>query len=335
MEEKGSFIPLKFRPKVKGESLESSGDRPTLSYDIHSARLIRAVVCLNVKDDNSQAKVLQEHIQDIPLFFLNLDELGLSWNFSFYEGELVFFTQTAKILPKGIYCRPYLPESTHPRFHIFNHLMRALDCWDGKIIGPRFTNFQNSSKPYQLSITLKKALVDLKSNKIRFPDSYIIKGTKKFDKLTQAQSELIVKSSSGIRSEVATANHFNKWDRQNINYLPTFFQEACYGPDIRVHCFDNRCWSIIIRSKEGSIDYRYASKKGNYEKLQTPEVLQAFCQICVDLEKTPLAGLDFVKTDQAYVCLESNPNPGWAGFHRFSKEEPLLAKALMEQLNHD
>lgn len=332
MIEKRAYIPLDFRPTVKGEKLEAV--EKEITYNLHAKNKIQSIICLNVKDDSSQSRALKQ-VQGMPLLFLNYDELGYSWNYSFYNSKLTFYLNDTQISPIGIYCRPYLPDASHPKFYLFNNFMRALDIWPGKFIGPRFGHFQNSSKAYQLTTTIKQAIERLKKDTITFPPSYFVKGIENYKTLLQTGQFLIVKSCSGIRSKVSTQDYFKKWDTTPINFLPTFFQEACIGPDIRVHCLENRFWSVIIKHKEGSIDYRYATNRGNFEKFSTDSTLEEFCRHCAEIEGVPLSGIDFIQVDQKYVCLESNPSPGWAGFHRFSKEEPAIAQALLERLCHD
>jgi hypothetical protein len=333
MSEKRTFIPLNFRPSVKGEKLEEQAVEKSITYNLHEENKTQAIVCLNVKDDQSQSRILQK-IKDIPLIFLSYDELGYSWNYSFYKGNLIFYLNDTQILPVGIYCRPYLPDASHPKFYLFNNFMRALDAWPGKFIGPRFGHFQNSSKAYQLTTTIKQAIKHLQEDTITFPESYFVKGIEKYSYLLKSHPSLIVKSCSGIRSKVSTGEYFREWDAKPINSLPTFFQKACFGPDIRIHCFGNHFWSVIVKEKEGSIDYRYASKRGQFEKFSANDILKKFCKQCSEIEETPLSGLDFIQVGQKYICLESNPSPGWAGFHRFSKEEPLIAQTLVERLWH-
>lgn len=335
---KYAFIPSHFRPKVKGEKLDTSFDATTVpTYNLHAPSTKKAVVCLTVRDDASQNRVIEQHTKPMPVVFLAYDDLGFSWNFSFYQGTLVFYTENEKVDPIGIYHRPYVPPSTHPLFYLFNNLMRVLDVWKGSIVGPGFSHFQNSSKAYQLTTTIREAIKASNTETIDFPQSFFIKGRKRYENFLKNNQDLIVKSCSGIRSEVATEEFFLKWKANRINFLPAFFQTSCKGPDIRIHLFKKHCWGIILHHKEGSIDYRYAKRRGNFEKfeLELEQDLKNFCRLCSTIENTSLVGIDFIKVNQKYICLECNPSPGWAGFHRFSGEEPEIAKTLIGNLSHD
>lgn len=326
---KRTFIPQNFRPKVKGEKLIPKKNFVPLSLQSLKRRE-KKIVCLHVREDCSQTKVLNTH-SNKEIISLCHDEIGDTWNFSFFKGKLTFYTKDSEIEPEGIYNRPYCTAKDHSKYHLLNHLMRALEVWDGPLIGPNIYHFHNSSKGYQLTTTVREAIKKWGNCKFDFPKSYFIKGKKQLQKIDIAH--LIVKSASGIRSEVATYEHFKKWNMDHLEHLPTFFQIACYGPDIRTHWTHQNCLNVILHHKEGSIDYRYASGPRHFQKYEDQSCIAEFCTALASIEKLHLVGVDFIKMDDKYICLESNPNPGWAGFHRASGDEPQLAKALIHHLS--
>ncbi len=330
---KQTFIPSDYRPKVKGEKILVT--QPPVPLNLkNKKKKVSAIVCIHVKEDCSQAKVIQKYNRGKKIVFLHYDDLGITWNFSFYKNVLKFYTQKEEILPKGIYNRPHSPPSTDPRFQLFSNFLSILDShWKGQFIGPMSANFHNSSKPYQLTTTVRQTINHSGGQSIDFPRSFFIKGDESFClNFLQNSQNLIVKSCSGIRSQVATFDVFQKWDQSALKNLPTFFQIVCKGPDIRIHWLDEKCYSIIVNYKKGSIDFRYAKERGPYEKFTPNKELSEFSKQLVERENLRLAGIDFIKVGETFMCLECNPNPGWAGFHRFSEDEPFLAKNVILKL---
>lgn len=330
--EKRTFIPKNFRPKVKGETLEKQSKRPSaISYDKKNE--VEKIVCIHVKDDRSQTNAIKNNVKDLPIAFLNYDDLGTGWNFSYYKGDLIFYTEKGAVKPTGIYNRAYCPNPSHPKFYLFNHLLRVLESWEGPFIGAQAKNFHNCSKIYQITTTIKTAIQKSESTRFSFPKSYFVKGEANLEKLLKRKKQLIVKSCSGIRSEVTTCDHFKKWERKSILNLPTLFQDLCTGRDIRVHFFQGFCMAVEVKHKEDSIDYRYAKIRSPYTKFAVSEEVRAFCSILSEVENANLIGVDFIKKGKKLFCLESNPSPGWAGFHRDCGDEPDIVQTIMRHLS--
>lgn len=333
---KSTFIPKHFRPKVKGEKMKPSHtNRQNQIHELTQEKnieVIQAIVLLYVREDCSQTRIIEQQTCKYEVISLVYDDLGITWNFSFYKNELCFYKNNKKILPLGIYNRSYFPRNSHPRFHLYNNLMRVFEVWQGPMIGAKMSHFHNSSKAYQMTTTIREAIKKTKAENIAFPKSFFIKGISQLKQLTNQMEHLIVKSSSGIRSEVATKEIFMKWDLSNISHLPVLFQAACYGPDIRIHRLDEECWSVILSKKEGSIDYRYAKKRGHFEKLKPAKQVEEFCKTLAKIENVRLIGVDFIQTQDTMFCLESNPSPGWAGFHRNCGDETQIAQTLLSKV---
>lgn len=340
---KRTFIQKEFRPKVKGMKLKKvkkiDEDKSSTNFCNLSCsdnlKTKKALIFIHVKDDNSQTKAIKRALKfykdNREVVFLNYDELGYKWNFCFQKNKLIFCLKNLNIEPLGIYNRPYIPDSNHPKFYMFNNFIQAVEFWKGNYIGARSKNFHNSSKPLQLTTTIRSAISSLNSEKISIPDSFFIKGKKKdLKEFFMENKKLIVKSCCGIRSEVT--NNFKNWNFKNIEFLPTFFQRLEKGKDIRVHRFEEKSFSVKIEKKE-SVDYRYALKKSPYEKYRLNELLEKFCETLRKEEDIGLVGIDFIQNGGRYICLECNPNPGWAGFHRRCGEENLVAHHLIENLD--
>jgi hypothetical protein len=339
-----AFIPQKYRPQVKGEKIEGvppcdKQDAPAnlcwKNLKVRRKKPIHAIVCIHVREDSSQSKVLSDCGHQGNIIFLHYDDLGVKWNFSFYKKTLIFYTELGPVLPIGIYNRPYCPSDTDPRFHIFMNFLSVWDvCTHYSAVGPRSIHFHNSSKPYQLITTVQRALKNALGSAVSFPRSFCIKGNKEFlKKKLEECGPLIVKSLSGTRSIVSSSDVFLQWDWSSLAFLPTFFQVACAGPDIRVHWLDGHYYASVVRYKEGSIDFRYANKRSGYEKFVPSKKLRLFVSHLVDAENLRLAGVDLIKNGRDFICLECNPNPGWAGFHRSTNDENQLARKLIRSLS--
>jgi predicted ATP-grasp superfamily ATP-dependent carboligase len=208
--------------------------------------------------------------------------------------------------------------------------MHALHCFDGLVIGPSVENYHNGSKAFQMTTSIKEAIVENNLTNVSFPNSFFIKGMKQFEKIQEL--DLIVKSCSGIRSKVTTKEDFGLWDLNNLDHLPVLFQEAVRGNDIRIHCLGSEKFAVILHEKGIGIDYRYAKKRGYFEKMTEIKDLEKFCTSITEIENLQLAGIDFIKSGNTYYCLECNPSPGWAGFHRHSGDENLLSQSLIRKL---
>lgn len=329
-----TFIPLDFRPRVKGDKLEKSSKMESTQEKRALGKRVKAIICLHVKDDSSQARAISDHVDTLhPILFLHYDDLGEKWTFSFFAGELLFYQGDQVIEPLGIYNRSYYPDTAEPEAEIFLNLLQAIDIWKGKKIGASSLNYHNSSKIFQLTSTIRKSIQHTSEIDLRVPRSYFIKGKGELlERILNKEKEMIVKSSSGIRSEVVTNDIFVKWDRANLSHLPTLFQECVRGKDIRVHILDDNCWSVKVDEKD-SIDYRYAKKKSPYTRIEINSHLISFCKSLACIENVRLVGIDLIDCGGYYQCLECNPSPGWAGFHRHAKEEHFLVKALIEKLS--
>lgn len=334
---KSTFISKKYRPNVKGEFLAPSQPDASISLKLTPTltdkKREKAIICLHVKDDGSQTNVLKSQAHEANVVFLAYDDLGITWNFSFYKDILEFYLGDKILEPIGIYNRSYCPEVTHDKFHLFHHLLHVLTCWNGSKIGAGMTHTRNSSKGYQSISTIRQAIHEDENKCFKIPKSYYIKGRQQYLNLIAKNQSLIVKSGSGIRSKVVTFETFKNWNINHVNHLPCLFQETCYGYDIRVHWMEEDCWSVIVYEKIDSIDYRYAKKRGPFEKYEDQAELQSFCKKLATIESLRLIGVDFIKINTNYYCLECNPNPGWAGFHRFCGDEPVIAKKMICKLS--
>jgi hypothetical protein len=150
---------------------------------------------------------------------------------------------------------------------------------------------------------------------IGFPKSYFIKGSSpQGQQLLGSGAPMIVKSCSGARSIVVDQDCFQKWNADHLHSIPTLFQEAILGPDIRVHGLLDQLFAIKVSSKD-SIDYRYAGERGGFETWEVPGSVRSYVETLAYLEGNPLIGVDLIEKDGKYFCLEANPTPGWTWYY--------------------
>jgi hypothetical protein len=316
---KKSFIPKSYRPNVPGSSIMEK-DLALFKFPKKCETLSQSVVILSSKNDLVARNVWIKMADQNHAIHLFLDELGYTWDFTFSENNLSFFTNDGRIIPSSIYHRHPGIKKEHPFYSKHIALFEVMDIWKGNNIGQKRDHFQNTSKPFQAIHSILKS-IDLKNdNIISIPKTYLIKGD-----FEQSQEKLegnfIVKSCSSMRSIVATQKDYHKWDKKNLNNIPTLFQELIEGKDYRVHILDEKIWSLSVNSKD-HIDYRYSSKTSlSYQAEDIPEEVKEFCMNIIKIEKNRLVGIDFIKHNDSFYCLECNPGPGWSTFNHPSKKE--------------
>lgn len=329
---KRTFIPLQHRPLVPGTYIANVVSERSLANSDRKKCKISSIVVISAQEDIVAKSFLKE-LENLNSMICHLycDNLGISWDFSYHNGDLVFITENGLIEPKAIYHRNSGVPLDHDCREKHDSFFEVLDMWNGVSLGQRGDNFHNASKMYQTIASLVKARELVNCNKeVSFPRSFFLKGS--FSRLRECfKGSLIVKSCSGIRSKVATDEEFQHWDFKNLFFLPTLFQEKIEGKDIRVHLCQKAIWPLSITGKD-CIDYRYSSRGFvSYKKIRFTKKLRAFCEAIADIEKNKLIGVDFIESGSKLFCLESNPGPGWSTFNHKSKKE--FAKNIFNFLN--
>lgn len=323
---KRAFIPKNYRPDVPGSKLKELGSS-SMSLTAFQA-LTGKILIISAKDDIVPNAFLKEIDLSREITRLYYDDLGVSWDFIFHKGVLKILMPEGVIRPKSIYHRHPGIAQDHPHYQKHLAFFEVLDVWEGNLIGQRRDHHHNFSKVYQAITTLRKAKRKVSDNSIKHPRSFFIKGSPAL--LGDIQIELIVKSCSNVRSKVVSKEEYGNWDFNNLNNLPTLFQEKINGKDIRVHVCQNNLWSLLVDSKD-SIDYRYASKESiRYKNISLPETVVEFCKTVAELEQNRLIGIDLMLSEHEYFCLESNPGPGWSTFNHHSKKE--FAQSVFNEL---
>lgn len=324
---KRPFIPSEYRPFVRGSALYKSQSEESILPSCSAAIVTYFSIVIIAAKNDRLPEIFLKNIGNKDICRLNYDDLGVLWDYSFYRGILKIFTHDICIIPKALYHRHPGINQDNIYYEKHNTFLEVLDQWNGNFIGERRNNYYNSSKMYQMITSVERAKEGL-GKKIQIPSSFFIKGD--LENLRNFfKKPLIVKSCSSRRSKVATQEEFEKWDVRNIKNIPTLFQEQLNGPDIRVHVGGNHIWSLRIDGKD-KIDYRYSISKVKYRQIHLQKTLHDFCMRISEIENNRLIGIDFIKTNEGYFCLESNPGPAWAMFDHPSKKK--FAEIILKEL---
>ncbi len=290
---------------------------------------------LPVTISSSEDKTMQEfshYAQKLGGKILNLqyESLGVKWDFFRANGIDVFVVENSFVLPKRVYHRHSDCDPNSPQGHRIYLLKEFVDSFDD-VIGQTKENHSNWSKPYQIAATLVPA-TQAKSSVMRrnifVPNTVICKGRLN---LEWEFRDWIVKSISGVRSIVVDGGVFEKWDASNLFSIPVMFQEKMAGPDVRIHYLDDKMWSVIVE-KKNCVDYRYSCSSDDLKSFEPDSEVLEFVADLAKKDNNRFIGVDFIKTNSAYVCLESNPGPGWNWFDRNNTTERSLKQWLYQIL---
>jgi hypothetical protein len=308
------FIPLEFRPVVPGSSLKVLTG-PFFKIPENVKNRSEKFVVLSSQDDLVAQKVWESLKGDNTAIHLFLDELGYTWDFTFSNSELDIYTKSGKIIPSSIYHRHPGFQKEHPFFSRHIALFEVLDIWKGNNIGQRRDHFHNSSKPFQSIYSVLQAIKIVQASQLGIANTYLVKGdSERIKKLLEGSN--IVKSCSSRRSIAATRQDYQSWIPQNVKTIPVLIQEKIDGVDYRVHMLDGYMWVLSVISKN-QIDYRYSSKSSlKYESEAVPKAVEDFCRELSKIENNRFIGVDLIKKGSKYICLESNPGPGWSQGNR-------------------
>ena len=321
---KRTFIPPHYRPNVPGASLSTISQELVLKPGDD-----RVILILSAKEDIIPQRFLyliREHADNIVHLFY--EDLGTTWSFTFANQKLRIHHNSVIIEPQSIYHRHPGVIKDHPHYHLHLTFLQALELWTGAVIGQKNSHYLNCSKPLQMILSLRAARED--NFTIKLPTTKIVK-TKRKEVFCSLKEGWIVKSCSNVRSQVATGKEYCRWDKENLDSIPTLFQEKIEGSDLRVHLIDDHLWSIEITGKT-CVDYRYAKKKHlTYATYPLPDRLRRFCVKLSEVEQNSLAGIDFIKKGDEYWCLECNPGPGWSTFPHQGRK--LFADKIFKKLN--
>ncbi len=329
-----TFITPDLRPPVRGarlkeESLKASSRAST------KLGIINPALCIGPANDFVLKHLAAQLTPNDPIVFLSLDNILNQWNYSLVNGELRISIASQIITPRSVYLRGAMVESDDARFTAIGEFFDIISAWRGKLLCRPCDQQANESKLYQSQFSLRKAIDKFNLSHVKLPPTYLLK-TKQNEAQTWSEflpKSAIVKSLSGIRSQVVDQSQFYALNPSGPSDLPSLFQEKILGRNIRIHCFNGEFWPVEILGGENTADYRYASGGWTMREHPMPQELKDFCLEVQEIERCPLMGMDFIlDSNGVYWCLEANPGPGWAWYEKNTSFEVPLSRRILQYL---
>lgn len=331
-----TFITPNLRPPVRGARLKEEASIRKLR-DSNALGISNPAICIGPANDFVLKHLATLLSPNDPVIFLSLDAIQSQWNYSLINGELLINVGSRTLSPRSVYLRGAMVDSDDCRFKTIGEFFDIISAWRGKLLCRPCDQQANESKLYQSQFSLLRAIKKLKLSQVKVPATYLLKSS---GNQSQKWNDIlprftIVKSLSGIRSQVVDQDQFNKLNPSGPSDLPALFQEKIVGRNIRIHCFNGEFWPVEIIGGENTADYRYAKVDWKMLVHPMPQELKEFCLAVQGFERCPLMGMDFILDFAGvYWCLEANPGPGWAWYEKnTSFEVPLshrILKFLME-----
>ncbi|MBN22826.1 MAG: hypothetical protein CL678_16185 [Bdellovibrionaceae bacterium] len=313
---KNTFIPESHIPKVKGARILKNKENPRIKTG-----KLKPLIIIGPSDD-FVIKLIEELKTERMIIILPIESICIKWNYQFSGKKITFLIENNKYQANSIYFRGAVISSDDPRFENFSNFLEVLNTCTDKVWCRPKKMMTNESKPLQMVFSLNKTT----NSNIKIPKTFIKKGNPEKIKKETINKNWIVKSISGVRSLVVDNKSYRHWDYSPVKNIPTLFQEKITGDDVRIHFLKDKAYGLCVRGKS-SVDYRYASERGELKKMSIESSLLDYCKNLSKIEKNSLIGIDFIETpEKKYYCLEANPGPGWAWYHKNEKEQLLNSK---------
>ena len=177
----------------------------------------------------------------------------------------------------------------------------------------------NGSKPYQLRIVAAAGFL--------VPPTVVTNDPARAAAFLAAHGDVIVKSTSGIRSRVRRVGPADTARLPDVRTCPTQFQRHVPGTDVRVHVVGTEVFAVEVDSEAD--DYRYARAQGLRAPVLTgidlPDDVAARCRDLAKRLGLPVAGIDLRRTpDGEWYCFEVNPSPGFT-YYESQTGQPIAA----------
>jgi hypothetical protein len=231
----------------------------------------------------------------------------------------------------GIYLRPFdtrrmpavadLPAGDPRRLAAIaadDALLGWCETAPGRVVNRPAAMQSNNSKPYQAALIARAGFA--------VPDTIVTNDADAVRAFQARHGRIIYKSTSGIRSIVASPGANFEARLENLPTCPTQFQEHVAGTDIRIHVVGDRTFATEIRSE--AEDYRYAGRQGQSVMLRALDLPPAIAGRAIALAQALgllVAGIDMrCCADGRWVCFEVNPSPGFS-FYEAATGQPIAA----------
>jgi len=335
------FMPQEYRPRPSGAELDGAHSPQAMEY-LNSSLFSNGLsnhftLCIGPKSDMVIQTIERQLDKVSTIITLYLEEMYQTWSWYCRNGTINFVIKTGfqrcqSIVPKKIYFRSAYSDSNSIHANKLYDFVNLLNIYRGEILCHPIEHQLNNSKMLQAALTIIPA--SLHSKKVKCPTSYIIKSVKNFNQLNL--KNLVVKSLSGMRSDVVDKEIFQQWNQSAVNHLPVLFQEKISGYDVRVHSLNNKFYAKRVYQNKRSRTYRYNITKSLLVDYTLLDDIEKFCTAVLKSESLNLAGIDFkVDDENNYFCFEINPGPGWSAYYKndgFKKNE--FVYDLIEYLSH-
>lgn len=205
----------------------------------------------------------------------------------------------------GVYLRPTAPAAGAAGADVRNALWAFSEIAPALVLNRPAAMAGNASKPFQAA--------QARAVGFATPETLITTSPDAARAFAAEHADVIYKSTSGVRSIVATLDRVDDDRLADLVACPTQLQRWVAGIDVRVHVVGPVLFACEVRSP--AVDYRYAGSQGlgvTIEPVELPAGVADRCLALAALAELPLAGIDLRRTpDGDWYCFEINPSPGF------------------------
>jgi glutathione synthase/RimK-type ligase-like ATP-grasp enzyme len=205
----------------------------------------------------------------------------------------------------GVYVRPGAPRAGAEPAAVHEALWAFSEVTPAIVLNRPAAMAGNGSKPYQAAQARAVGLAT--------PETLVTTSADAARAFAAEHDDVIYKSTSGVRSVVATLDVSDDERFADLESCPTQLQQRIAGIDVRVHVVGPLIFACEVRSS--AVDYRYAARDGLDVEIRSTELppdVAARCLTLAALTELPVAGIDLRRTvDDAWYFFEINPSPGF------------------------
>jgi predicted ATP-grasp superfamily ATP-dependent carboligase len=211
--------------------------------------------------------------------------------------------------------------------NLHSALMQWHELAPGRVLNRSNEIGLNYSKPMQAELIRQYGFL--------VPETLVTNDPDEIRAFSRVHERVIYKSSSYVRSVVRLMNDDDMERLDSVRACPVQFQEYIEGSNVRVHTIGGEAFPTLIKST--AVDYRYAYRAGEREKLEPTTLSSDLVERCLRLASEfglEFAGIDLKITDEDKVyCLEVNPSPAFS-YYELHTGQPV-SRAVAEYLSAD